>query len=706
MVSATTALLLLGIAVPACASDANVSPLDKVFQLMDELTAKIVKEGEAEQKAYEEYVEWCDDTSKNMIFEVGNLKKKKEDLEAEIEKLSADILSATDAIEKLAASIATDQSELKDATLIRDKERGEFEVAEGELMDGVDVLGRAIGILEREMAKSASFIQTVDTSSMKKLISSFSVILDAAAFSVPDQKKLLALVQSRAEVAQGDEAQAEEDEAAIAAGGAPAPDAYESKSGGIVDVLEDMKEKAEGELSDLRKAESNAQHNFDMLKTSLTDSITADTKDKEDQTAFKSECEENKATAEGDLTATVKDLAAGEKALATAQSTCMQVATDHEETVRSRTEELKVIAEAKQIVKDATSLLQGNGAQSYSLLQVGATSMIRSRADLKNAEVVGIVKKLARQHHSLALSQLASKITAVLRFGHMSGADPFAKVKGLIQEMIDKLVEEGEAEAKEHGFCTSEMAKTKAKKEEIEEDIAKLTSKIDKAAVKSAKLKGEVKELSAELAELAKEQMEMDEIRHEQHEDYLAAKDELTKGLEGVRKALGVLREYYGAALLQQPPVPEKHEKAGGAGSSIIGILEVCESDFAKNLAVTESTEADQAEDYDKITQENKVTKMTKTQDVKYKTAEFKGLDKAIAELSSDKETEETELSAVLEYLAKLEDRCIAKPESYEERKRRREAEIEGLKQALTILEEETAFVQRGQHGLRGSHRW
>merc|ERR1719460_1478466 len=162
----------------------------------------------------------------------------------------------------------------------------------------------------------------------------------------------------------------------------------------------------------------------------------------------------------------------------------------------------------------------------------------------------------------------------------------------------------------------------------------------------------------------------MDEIRHEQHEDYLEAKDELTKGLEGVRKALGVLREYYGGSLLQQPPMPEKHEKASGAGSSIIGILEVCESDFAKNLAVTESTEADQAEDYDKITQENKVTKMTKTQDVKYKTAEFKGLDKAIAELSSDKETEETELSAVLEYLAKLEDRCIAKPESYEERRR------------------------------------
>merc|ERR1719443_1461346 len=135
-----------------------------------------------------------------------------------------------------------------------------------------------------------------------------------------------------------------------------------------------------------------------------------------------------------------------------------------------------------------------------------------------------------------------------------------------------------------------------------------LRQRLIKKNALSAKLKVEVNELQAELAKLAKTQMDMDAIRHEQHEDYLQAKDDLTKGLEGIRKALDVLRAYYGGAVLvQQPPVPEKHEKASGAGSSIIGILEVCESDFAKNLAVTESTESDQAEDYDKITQENKV---------------------------------------------------------------------------------------------------
>ena len=131
------AILLLAVAVPLRAVD--VSPLDKVFQLMDELTAKIVKEGEAEQKAFEEYVEWCDDTSKNKIFEIKSLKAKQEELEAEIAKLGANILSATDAIEKLSASIATAESELKDATLIRDKERAE----EAKASQEIEQIGRA-----------------------------------------------------------------------------------------------------------------------------------------------------------------------------------------------------------------------------------------------------------------------------------------------------------------------------------------------------------------------------------------------------------------------------------------------------------------------------------------------------------------------------------------------------------------------------------
>merc|ERR1712151_589879 len=223
--------------------------------------------------------------------------------------------------------------------------------------------------------------------------------------------------------------------------------------------------------------------------------------------------------------------------------------------------------------------------------------------------------------------------------------------------------------------------------------------------------KDDVKQLQAELAALAKLQAEMDNTRTESHAAYVQAKADLELGLEGVRKALAVLRDYYGsaasAALLQndqnQPAKPELHEKATGAGSSIIGILEVVESDFVTNLAKEETEEADAAAEYEKTTQENKVTTTLKNQDVKYKTQEFTGLDKSIAEMSADRESTDSELAAVNEYYAKIKDRCIAKPETYEERQRRRAAEITGLKEALQILNDETAFVQRRKRGgLRG----
>merc|ERR1719201_457023 len=129
-------------------------------------------------------------------------------------------------------------------------------------------------------------------------------------------------------------------------------------------------------------------------------------------------------------------------------------------------------------------------------------------------------------------------------------------------------------------------------------------------------------------------------------------------------------------AMMQQPAMPEQHSKAGGAGGSIISMLEVVESDFAKDLATEETEEADSEAEYQKTTQTNKVTRTIKEQDVKYKTKEFKSLDKTVTELSGDKETTVTELSAVNEYDAKIKERCIAKPETYEQRKARREAEI------------------------------
>merc|ERR1719316_780795 len=369
--------------------------------------------------------------------------------------------------------------------------------------------------------------------------------------------------------------------------------------------------------------------------------------------------------------------------------------------MKSRAEELSVIAEAKKIVKDS---VDGAVSKVYSFLQVQVSSKERSRMYLANLEVVTALKKLARDHHSSALTQLASKISAVLRFGGSNSEDVFAKIKGLISDMIAKLQKEAEEAASQKAYCDEEMAKNKAKKDELTTDIDTLTAKIDKAAAASANLKEEVATLQEELANLAKTTMEMDQARADEKAVFLEVKADLEAGITGVTKALEVLRNYYGSAfiqndkfdsLMQQPAMPAPHSASGGAGGSIIGILEQCEADFTKDLTAEEMKEEEAQTEYDKISQENAIAKTTKDQDVKYKTKEAKGLDKAIAEHSSDKTGLQTELDAVLEYQEKLDKTCIAKPESYEERKAAREAEITGLKEALKILESEGVFLQK-----------
>merc|ERR1712037_727298 len=106
---------------------------------------------------------------------------------------------------------------------------------------------------------------------------------------------------------------------------------------------------------------------------------------------------------------------------------------------------------------------------------------------------------------------------------------------------------------------------------------------------------------------------------------------------------------------------------------------------------------------YEKETKENAIEKTTKDQDVKYKTQEYTGLDKKIAQLTTDKEGVQEELDALNDYLKGLDKKCTYKVESYAERKARRQAEIDGLKEALDVLENETAFVQTAsKRALRG----
>jgi len=291
---------------------------------------------------------------------------------------------------------------------------------------------------------------------------------------------------------------------------------------------------------------------------------------------------------------------------------------------------------------------------------------------------------------------LTSRMSSAVRLGGAS-SDVFGKVKGLITDMIATLESEAEEDASQKAYCDKEMSAATAKKDELTADSDKLSTKIAQDKSASSKLKNQVATLQNELAGMAKAKAEADKLRAEENAAYKTNSAEMKMGIEGVRKALQVLKEYYAKG-------DKSHEAAGGAGSGIIGLLEVCESDFTKGLTEMTAEEETAAADYESYSKQDQIDTAAKGQDVKYKGKEAAGLDKAVAELSGDLTSVTDELGAVVDGLDKLKEMCVAKAEPYAERKARREAELAGLKQALEILEGEAALVQTSsKHTLRGA---
>merc|ERR1719172_309950 len=108
----------------------------------------------------------------------------------------------------------------------------------------------------------------------------------------------------------------------------------------------------------------------------------------------------------------------------------------------------------------------------------------------------------------------------------------------------------------------------------------------------------------------------------------------------------------------------------------------------------TETAEESAAKEYADLAQDTKVSKAAKQAEAKGSLSEIKSLDVALKNHKEDLDMTQKELSAVMEYLEKLKPQCESKVMSYAEKKQRREAEISGLKEALSILDEAPTFLQ------------
>lgn len=155
-----------------------------------------------------------------------------------------------------------------------------------------------------------------------------------------------------------------------------------------------------------------------------------------------------------------------------------------------------------------------------------------------------------------------------------AAAEPFVRVKKLIQELIEKLVTEAAEQATKKGWCDTEMGK------------AENMDTLDKAKEGLAAVKNAYDVLASNTK---------------------ASKD-FKDAAEAVTEAISVLREYYGGALVQTQSASRASRAPptlGGAKSDsahvILSILEMSGEDFEELYMETEQSESEAASSYKKF---------------------------------------------------------------------------------------------------------
>merc|ERR1719335_759849 len=261
----------------------------------------------------------------------------------------------------------------------------------------------------------------------------------------------------------------------------------------------------------------------------------------------------------------------------------------------------------------------------------------------------------------------------------------------MIKDMIQKLTEEAQEEAEHKGFCDSELGSNKATRDTKTEESDTLKATIEELTADIAKLAEEISELSAAIAAIDKAVGEATALRNAEKEKNTITIADAKAGKEAVARAMTVLKTYYdkaasNTALLQNkvPGAPATFDKAytGMEGGGVMGMLEVCESDFARLESETTAAEAENTKSYEEFMADSSASKEAKTTEMKDKETEKTSKESANAQAKKDLKGVTEELTAALAYYEKLKPSCVDAGESYAERVARREEEIESLKEA------------------------
>merc|ERR1719515_42830 len=516
---------------------------------------------------------------------------------------------------------------------------------------------------------------------------------------------------------------------------------YKFHSSGIIETLEKLlndfrKEKADVDADEVKRVQSH-----DMFIQDRTDFVKAQTLSMEQAKKDRDQKIEDIGTASQELSTVSAQLLDDMEYLDELNTICSDKAKTWDQRTKLRANELTAITQATGIVKatvaEKTQSSTIRFAQTASVLHLadavassdGAMEAIEAEAEIsESSEAVGFLQKRSVQKHAPAaadggrqmiISLLKGKgqelkSTLLTSLASRIAADPFAKIKKLIQELIERLLQEAANEANQKGWCDKATADATQKREYAADEIEGLNAKMAKLEALNAKLGEELKELAKEIKELTDAQAEAEKNRKEEKAENANTVSEAKAGLDAVKMAIDILDKFYKTSAkakvdlsLAQGPLDdapdagfdngEAYKGAGAESGGIIGMMEVIQSDFERTISETKKAEAAAEKEHLEFMTETSKSLAEKTVAQKEKTRLKDETDNNFNDAEDEMAAQTKILESQIKQLIELKSACVDTGMSYADRVAMREQEIASLKKALCIL---GAYAEYGPDGL------
>eukprot|EP00448_Togula_jolla_P038324 CAMPEP_0170623870 /NCGR_PEP_ID=MMETSP0224-20130122/29931_1 /TAXON_ID=285029 /ORGANISM="Togula jolla, Strain CCCM 725" /LENGTH=693 /DNA_ID=CAMNT_0010950357 /DNA_START=56 /DNA_END=2133 /DNA_ORIENTATION=- len=660
----------------------SVNAVQKVVQMLTDMSSKAMEEKKAEQISFAQFEEFCGNQQASLQKQIEEETLEIESKSAESEKLASDVTELGQAIAGLQADVESFSSDKKAQAEQRAKDRKEFLAEQQDYAESIDALERAISVLQKQSYDRTALLQLSESSQLpakaQEMIGAF-----------------LGMMNDDDASAKGTDPLSYE---------APEANAYEFQSTNIVELLKGLRSDFVAKKAQLEKEEMNSQHAHDMIVQDLTRSLEKATEEIGRKTSVKQRKQETSSQLTKEVASAAEVKASDEKALSDLKTECAEKRMSFQEKQQLRSEEIEALEKAVEILSDDS--VMGSAGKHLALRQAGTALLQYGSLDSADSISQGVHHRVrdflaaaGKRLHSQRLGLLAEKLAA----------DPFLKVKKLIDDMITRLLEEANQDADHEGFCDKEMETSKITRNKLSEDIDGLMASVESGKATITMLGNDVARLTSEVSNLDVAMQEATAMRTDEKAKNEATAKDAKEALKALEAATAVLKDFYkkastATAFLQvsgdfdvekdvkmgseewdslatpKAGTVDKGHKEGmqtfgeqylgqqDEAGGVLAMLEVIASDFATLRADTESSESLSAKQYKDFMAESKKGKATKLKKIELSSADKANAEAKLREDTEDLKFTQDKLLAADRYYEKLAPQCIDKGMTFEER--------------------------------------